>query len=178
VMARAPSLLAQARGNHEWCRTGQGRPACFDGEDLRPLARSLRGLRLSAVSARRAIMVGLDLAGAHLQGANLEGADLRSANLRGADLRGARLVGANLTRADLTQAQLSPLPLGAGRQTVSVLENARLRYSLAPSADFADAQMDGVDLRGCDLTGAVLRGAQLAGAQFDSAIGLEAALAA
>ena len=114
---KAGDLLGMAKRHQAWCRSGgaEGAPACFDGEDLRPLSSLLKGFMLTAVSAKGACMVGLDLAGAQLQGANLEGADLRAAHLQGADLRGARLTGANLTKADLREALLGPLPLPGGR---------------------------------------------------------------
>ena len=89
AVERAEELFARAKANHLWCQTGgrEGKPAVFDKEDLRPLADRLRGLRLSAMSAKGAIMVGLDLTGAHLQGAHLDGADLRGVRLRDADAR-------------------------------------------------------------------------------------------
>lgn len=156
AVMRAEQAYAQALDNQRWCRTGgkEGRVARFDGEDLRPLGDRLRGLRLTAMSAKGGCLVGLDLSGAHLQGANLQDADLRAANLRGADLRGAKLIGANLTKADLREAVLSALPLGPERRTLTSLVSARLRYVMAQSSDFSEAVLDGADLRGADFTGA------------------------
>ena len=179
AIARAPDLLALARENDAWVRTGgkQGKPANFDGEDMRPLGAGLAGLKLTAMSAKGANMMGLDLLGCHLQGANLEGADLRGARLRDTDLRGARLVKANLTKADLVQADLSPLPLGA-RETPACLEKANLRYVVAQKGDLTCSVLDGADLRGCDLRGAKLAGASLRDVDYATALGFEAALAA
>ncbi|WP_313576862.1 pentapeptide repeat-containing protein, partial [Brevundimonas sp.] len=90
------------RDHAQWCETGgaEGQPSVFDGVDLRPLD-SIRGLNLTALSAKGAVFYGLDMEGVQLQGAQLEGADLRSANLRRADLRGARLTRARLNGSDL-----------------------------------------------------------------------------
>ena len=92
-----------------WCETGgvEGAPSTFDGADLRQL-KSVRGLNLTALSAKGAIFYGVDLEGVQLQGAHLEGADLRGCNLRRADLRGARLKGAKLSAADLRDAPTQP----------------------------------------------------------------------
>src|ERR1044072_635300 len=80
-----------------WCETGggKGKPSAFNKADLRAL-KSIRGLNLTALSARGATFYGLDMEGVQLQGAHLEGADFRGCNLRRADLRGARLTGAEL----------------------------------------------------------------------------------
>ena len=137
AMDLAGDHYQMALANQTWCKTGgrEGKPACFDGKDLRPLDQRLRGLRLSVMSAKGAILVGLDLAGVHLQGANLEDADLRGVCLRGADLRGAKLAGAKLTKADLREAILGPLPLSADRVNRGDLHHARLRYVNAQGAD-------------------------------------------
>jgi uncharacterized protein YjbI with pentapeptide repeats len=76
AVGRMKDLLLMAKSNAIWCQTGgkDGRPAQFDREDLRPLGKLLTGLRLTAMSAKAAVMVGIDLSGVHLQGANLEGA--------------------------------------------------------------------------------------------------------
>src|SRR5690606_23898952 len=64
------------REHAQWCETGgaEGRPSVFDGVDLRPLE-SIRGLNLTALSAKGAVFYGLDMEGVQLQGAQLEGAD-------------------------------------------------------------------------------------------------------
>jgi uncharacterized protein YjbI with pentapeptide repeats len=131
ALSRVEEIHQRCLANQAWCKTGgkEGEPARLDGEDLRPLGDRLKGLRLTAMSAAGACMVGIDLSGTQLQGADLRNADLRMANLRGADLRGAKLAGANLTKADLRQAFLSPLPLGPERKTLVDLKAARLRYA-------------------------------------------------
>ncbi len=172
---RAEALLALAKGHQRWCETGgkEGKPAVFDGEDLRPLGGRLRGLMLTAMSAKGACMVGVDMAGCQLQGANFEGADLRAAVLVGCDLRGARMVGANLTKADLRKAALCALPLGAARTTPTHLERIKLRYASCEGADLNGAMLDDADLGGADLTGASLKGASLRGAEMSSIVGLD-----
>src|SRR5690606_14987542 len=85
--------LFELIGEHQrWCDSGGMDGAFFKGDeaDFRS-AGSLRGVRLTGLSARRAIFFGMDLSGAQLQGADLSGADLRATNLSGADLRGVRL---------------------------------------------------------------------------------------
>ena len=156
AVAKAEELYNRCIDNQRWCQTGgkEGQAARLDGEDLRPLGGKLKGLRLTAMSAKGACMVGLDLSGVQLQGANLQNADLRMANLRGADLRGAKLTGANLTKADLRQAFFAPLPLGPDRSTPTNMASARLRYVMGQVCDLSEAVLDGADLRGADFTGA------------------------
>src|SRR6185369_3851223 len=127
----AERLLDAAQAHQLWVKSSgqRSRAAVFDGQDLRSLGAGLRGMSLSALSARGACLVGLDLSGAELQGANLEAADLRNADLSGADLRGTNLTGANLTKAKLTGARLGELELGQGRSTPTRVEGARLRYA-------------------------------------------------
>jgi len=175
ALSKAQELYERCLANQRWCQTGgkEGQAARLDGEDLRPLGDKLKGLRLTAMSARGACMVGLDLSGAQLQGANLQNADLRMANLRGADLRGAKLAGANLTKADLRQAFLSPLPLGPERQTQTNLQSARMRYALVQTADLSEAVLDGADLRGTDFTGARVAKASFRDVDLNQVQGLD-----
>src|SRR5580692_10123799 len=104
------------RAHALWCESGGrgGKPSSFDNTDLRSL-QSIRGLNLTALSAKGAVFYGLDMSGIQLQGARLEGADLRTCNLRHADLRGARLAGAKLSGSDLRDAQLGPLLIAPER---------------------------------------------------------------
>jgi len=147
---RAALLFVKLASHREWVATGgkSGEPAILDGEDLRPIA-GLAGAFLTAVSARRACLAGVDLGRAALQGAILEGADLRGASLRKADLRGANLAGANLGQADLREALLGALPLKADREKPMRLDRASLRF-----ADLRDTVLEGVDLDEADLHGA------------------------
>ncbi len=148
-----------------WCETGgaQGQPSVFDDVDLRPL-RSITGLNLTALSARRAVFYGLDMEGVQLQGARLEGADLRQAHLRRADLRGARLTGAKLSGADMREAQLGPLMIGPDRLLAADLTGATLR-----GTDLGGADLRRACLARADLTRAILHGAQTRHTDFDGA---------
>jgi len=148
-----------------WCESGgtQGQPSVFDGVDLRAL-RSITGLNLTALSARKATFYGLDMDGVQLQGAHLEGADLRSTRMRRADLRGARLTGAKLAGADLREAQLGPLLIGPERLLAADLSGASLR-----GADLSGADLRRASLVGADLTRCILHGAQTRYADFTHA---------
>lgn len=153
-LAKMPAA-EMLREHAQWCETGgvEGQPSVFDGVDLRPL-KSITGLNLTALSAKRAIFYGLDMEGVKLQGAHLEGADLRSVRLRNADLRGARLARARLDGADMRSVQLGPLMLGPER--------------LLP-ADLTGASLRDTDLSGADLRRAVLAGADLGRTVFHGA---------
>jgi uncharacterized protein YjbI with pentapeptide repeats len=131
----------------QWCETGgkAGQPSTFDNADLRSLG-AIRGLNLTALSARGAVFYGLDMSGVQLQGAHLEGADLRCCNLRRADLRGARLRGAKLSLADLRDVQLGPILITAER----VLP-ADLREITAKKTDFSGADLTRCNFRNADL---------------------------
>lgn len=151
------------RSHARWCETGggEGKPSIFDGVDLRPL-KSIAGLDLTALSARRAVFYGLDMEGVQLQGAHLEGADLRSTRLRGADLRGARLSGAKLDGADLREARLGPLLIAADRLMPVDLSGGSLRGADLSGADLGRAVLTGADLSRARLHGADLRQADMA----------------
>ncbi len=157
-----------------WCETDgrEGKPSVFNGVDLRSL-KSIRGLNLTALSARDAIFYGLDMEGVQLQGAHLEGADLRACNLRGADLRGARLAGARLNGADLRQAQLGPLLLSADRILPADLSRAILRGADLSGADLRNGRLAGADLSRARLHGCQMRLTDLSGAILTGALGLE-----
>ena len=174
AVARTEELLERAKANQMWCDTGgkHGSPAKMDAEDLRPMGLRLRGFRLTAMSAKGACLVGLDMTGCQLQGSNFEGADLRSVCFKDADLRGARMSGANLTRADFTNAILAPLPLGGGRENPVNLRAAKMRYAVGLGADLTSAVLDEADLRGADFTGATIDGISLNGANLMQANGL------
>jgi uncharacterized protein YjbI with pentapeptide repeats len=156
-----------------WCETAgaEGSPSSFDGADLRAL-KSIRGLNLTALSARGAVFYGLDMEGVQLQGARLEDADLRSCNLRGADLRGARLVNARLSGADLREAQLGPLLIGADRFLPADLSGAVLKGTDLSGADLRRAIFVGADLERVNLAGATTRQMDLTGANLVGARGL------
>lgn len=111
-------LTAALDAHQRWIASDGRDGACavLDDEDLRPLARMLGKYKLTAVSARRVIAVGMDFAGQELQGAVLEEADLRGANFEGADLRGVRFRGAQLHHAKLKRADLRSLYLRSGER--------------------------------------------------------------
>ena len=157
-----------------WCETqgAQGAPSAFDGADLRRLA-TIKGLNLTALSAKGAVFYGLDMEGVQLQGARLEGADLRSCNLRRADLRGARLTGARLTGSDLREAQLGPLLISHDRVMPCDLTGAVLKGADLSRADLRYALLTRADLTRANFTGAAMRHADITEAQLSSAKGLE-----
>jgi len=96
-----------------WISTNgaEGRPASFDGEDLRPLKDVFADKRLTAMSAKRACVIGVNFGGTQLQGACFDDADLREADFSGADLRGASFKGAKLWHARFDRANMTALPL-------------------------------------------------------------------
>jgi len=150
------------REHARWCETAgaAGAPSRFDRADLRTLG-SLKGLNLTALSAREAVFYGLDLEGAQLQGAHLEGADLRNCNLRRADLRGARLAGAKLSGSDLREVQLGPLLIAADRLLPADLTGAQLKGTDLARADLRQVRMAGADLSRANFTNAHIKGADL-----------------
>jgi uncharacterized protein YjbI with pentapeptide repeats len=162
------------RAHALWCETGgrSGKPSTFDGADLRQL-KSIRGLNLTALSARGAVFYGVDMAGIQLQGARLEGADLRTCNLRRADLRGARLIGAKLSGADLRDAQLGPLLIAPDRPLSADLTKAALKGADLARADLRQAVLVGADLSRANFTGAVLKGVDVTDAIRDGCRGLD-----
>ena len=167
---------AQMIADHaQWCETSgaRGQPSVFDGADLRAL-KSVKGFNLTALSAKGAVLYGLDMEGVQLQGAHLEGADLRACNLRRADLRGARLMGAKLSGSDLREAQLGPLMISAERVMPSDLTRAIAKGSDFSDADLRHAVMVLSDLNRSNFTGANLKHADLTGAHRVGARGLEA----
>jgi uncharacterized protein YjbI with pentapeptide repeats len=153
------------RAHALWCETAgvQGKPSVFDEADLRDIGKIAR-LNLTALSAKYAVLYGLDMEGVQLQGAQLEGADLRACNLRRADLRGAKLMGAKLSGADLREAQLGPLLIGDDRilpcnLTRAVikgadLSGADLRHAIFAFADLSRSRFNGALIRSTDFTGA------------------------
>ena len=167
---------AQMMADHaQWCETSgaRGRPSVFDGADLRAL-KSVKGYNLTALSAKGAVLYGLDMEGAQLQGAHLEGADLRACNLRRADLRGARLMGAKLSGSDLREALLGPLMISADRVLPSDLTRVIAKGCDFTDADLRHAVMVLSDVSRSNFTGANLKQADLTGAHRVGSRGLEA----
>jgi uncharacterized protein YjbI with pentapeptide repeats len=116
ALAARPAMLAALNAAELWGMTNgrEGRPANFDGMDLRVLGNALVGRTLAALSARGAIAAGVSFRGAQLQGSIFEGADLRGADFGEADLRGSNFASAWLSYADLDSANMEPLPLKEG----------------------------------------------------------------
>jgi uncharacterized protein YjbI with pentapeptide repeats len=167
------ALEDMLRDHALWCETdgAQGAPSSFDKADLRAL-KSIKGLNLTALSAKRAVFYGLDMEGVQLQGAHLEGADLRSCNLKGADLRGARLREAKLGGADLRQAHLGPLLIAEDRLLSADLTGAVLKGADLSGADLRRAILAGADLERANLVDAVTRQADFTGATLAGVRGL------
>lgn len=116
ALAARPAMLAALNAAELWGMTSgrEGRPANFDGMDLRVLGNALVGRTLAALSARGAIAAGVSFRGTQLQGSVFEGADLRGADFREADLRGSNFASAWLSYADLDTANMEPLALKEG----------------------------------------------------------------
>ena len=138
----------------------EGKPSTFDKADLRGLG-SIKGLNLTALSAKGAVFYGLDMRGVQLQGAHLEEADLRNCNLSGADLRGVRMHKARLDGANLEGVNLGALIIGKDRTLPADLTEAKLRNVNFAAADLKNVRLDGADLSRANLENAVMNLAQL-----------------
>lgn len=128
AIERAADLLSLIQQHETWVDTDRamGSTAHLDNEDLRPLM-SLAGRRLTAISARNVLAIGVNFSGCELQGVNFKGADLRDANFMKADLRGANFEGADLSHASFDEANLGTLLLEDNRRSPVNLENASYR---------------------------------------------------
>ena len=124
-LARCLAMLDEAE---RWAKTEgrEGKPASFEGEDIRLLARHMKGKALTGINLMRTVAVNTDFAGCELQAAKFDGADLRGANFFRADLRGASFAGANLAHANFTSANLLPLVMESGAKIQTSFEGARL----------------------------------------------------
>jgi uncharacterized protein YjbI with pentapeptide repeats len=116
ALAKVPHLLVRLEAHQRWIASEahSGSSAVLDGEDLRPLETGIGKFQLTAISARNAVAVGMNLSGAQLQGADFAGADLRDVNFEGADLRGINFRDANLAHARFESADLTSLRLKSG----------------------------------------------------------------
>jgi len=114
--ARLPHLLARLNAHQRWIESHakMGASAVIDGEDLRPLGEELGKFKLTAISARSTVAIGMNFSCLELQGADFSGADLRGANFEGADLRGVNLAGAKLLHAKFTAANMTSLTMRSG----------------------------------------------------------------
>ncbi|MBU0608607.1 MAG: pentapeptide repeat-containing protein [Armatimonadetes bacterium] len=178
-----PDGYAGKRCQHQFGQTG--RPLSIDIRD-RPCGYAVEGdgdmcifhgdgkRRDIKERLEEAVAAGVCLVEANLQDASLDNADLKYAILHSANLTGADLYGADLTGAVLNNALLR----GADFTTVC------LRAASLIQADFADAQLENVDLDCCNATQArftgacslrqsTFIGALLAGADFSAAADLD-----
>ena len=113
---RAKSLLAELVAHHEWFTSlgKKGRPASINGEDLRPLGDSLKGLCLAGLSAQKTIAVSVDFSDCQLQAARFDGADVRAARFVDSDLSGASFLHAKRSHASFRNARIGDLTLYTG----------------------------------------------------------------
>ena len=125
--ATLATLRPRLDAHQQWIATGgaQGSAAVFDDIDLRPLAKHFVGRQWTGLSARRAILIGVDFSGCQLQGAKFDGADLRDANFVRADLRGASFRGANISHADFANADIRILRLMNGNARATDFANSQ-----------------------------------------------------
>lgn len=137
--AKAPQLAEAVVLHHRWVLSGgaEGRAACLDGEDLRPLANLMKGRNLVGLQARGVIAIGLDFSDCLLQGAKFEGADLRAANFSSADLSGVSFHIARLAHAGFKGARFSNLRLRNGE-----VLSPNLLGADADPAQFEDAVLE------------------------------------
>ncbi|MBI1404811.1 MAG: pentapeptide repeat-containing protein [Caulobacter sp.] len=128
AMAQRPRLASIVDQGEAWANSNgkTGAPCNLDDEDVRPLGALLSGRTLPAFSARRALLVDMNLSESQLAGARFDGADLRGVNFRNCDLRGASFRGARLSHAAFQDADLGPLPLRDGRERPVDFEGAVL----------------------------------------------------
>jgi len=128
AMAKCDDLKSKIEAHQQWIITQgkEGCPAVLDGEDLRPMHEFFTGRRLSGLSARHVVGIGLDFSESQLQAAKFEGADLRGANFSRADLRGASFKGAKLAHANFEGADLGALEMANGTKLLPDLAGAEL----------------------------------------------------
>lgn len=126
AQAKSSGLEIVLASHEEWIATEgkKGSSAVLDREDLRPLQNSLAGRKLVAMSAQRAIAIGVNFAGSRLQASKFDDADLRSADFSDCDLRGVRFRNAQLSHAKFTRARLGKIKLEDGSEIATTFECA------------------------------------------------------
>lgn len=131
LWARLPHYLARLDEAERFVRTEgkEGKPASFEGEDIRLLAQHMRSRVLTGINLKKTIAVSTDFTGCELQAAKFDGADLRGAIFTGTDLRGASFAGANLAHADFSKTNLLPLTLESGAKVPTIFDNALLDHT-------------------------------------------------
>jgi len=180
---RAP-LATLIEQHKNWVSSGgaAGHQLDLSFYDLREVV-SLKKERLTALKARQAKFIGLNLYKAELQGSVLDGSDFRGCDMEGVDLRGSMIVGGIFSHAKMHGINCSPLMFGSGPQKrfaptnmmssifrYADLTEANFRNVSLKNADLSFANMQGADLREADLTGANLEGTNLDDALTDGAI--------
>lgn len=137
LRALLPRFLALLDETQKWAKSGgrEGKPASFEGEDIRLLAQHMKAKMLTGINLSKTIAVNTDFTDCELQAAKFDGADLRSTTFAGADLRGASFAGANLAHANFSKANLQPLVLENGTRIPTVFDGA-----LLDRANFAEAR--------------------------------------
>jgi uncharacterized protein YjbI with pentapeptide repeats len=131
LWAKLPEYLAQLDQAEKFVHTQgrEGKPANFEGHDIRLLAQHMRGRALTGINLKKTIAVSTDFTGCQLQAAKLDGADLRGAIFTEADLRGASFAGANLAHADFSKTDLAALMLEGGTQIETIFDGAILDHT-------------------------------------------------
>jgi uncharacterized protein YjbI with pentapeptide repeats len=142
-----------------------------------------KGITLSGVNLRDAVLMYANLEGVDLTRADLRGADLTGADLEGATLWRANLAGADLNRAKLTGANLGSANLERAHLRSANLEASSLKGASLCRADLSDASLEKAELkfanleeanlslatlRDADLLDAKLRGVELARAALEA----------
>ena len=135
---RANAVFATIKAHHQWIVTGgkEGMTGVIDGEDLRPIAQFIKGLKLSGLSARGVNAVAVDFSDCELQAVKFSGADLRAACFANADLSGTDFDNAKLAHATFRNARIHDLALHNG-QTLQ----ARAAMAHGTSSQFANANV-------------------------------------
>ena len=179
---RAP-LVKLLEEHRSWVESGgeNGRQLDLSFYDLRE-AESLKKEKLTALKARQAKFLGLNLYKVQMQSSILDGSDFRSCDLEEADMRGSSIVGGTFSHAKMRGINFSPLMFGSGPQKrfaptnlmscvfrYADLSGANLKNVSLKNADLSYANLSGADLREADLSGANLEGATLDDALMDGA---------
>ena len=167
--------LATLIENHKsWVMSGgvNGRQLDLSFYDLRE-ASSLKKEKLTALKARQAKFIGLNLYKAELQSAVLDGSDFRNCDMEFSDFRGASVVGGIFSHARMRGINCSPLMFGSGLQkrfAPTNMMSSVFRYADLQDANFRNVNLKSADLSFANLRGADLREADLSGANLDGAI--------
>jgi uncharacterized protein YjbI with pentapeptide repeats len=125
---RVAEIAAMLEAHRLWIDSEgrAGAAAVLDGLDIRPFRELFADAKLSAISLRNAIAVGVDFSRSQLQGSRFDGADLRGADFGGVDLRGAVFRGAKLLHANFDRAKLQRIDLIGGGCSMPDLTDAEI----------------------------------------------------